>query len=114
VFLHYHHGSALPGGVGLNRAHKVTKNEIKQRHSSCHGTSPSTPGFVGTMIQEWCSFTQYTGHTISLHKDSKDKRTISFIRKRVGTHIHAKGKEKELSSVLAAMRNVAAKKVCAP
>ncbi|GAB1291872.1 60S ribosomal protein L36 [Apodemus speciosus] len=36
-------------------------------------------------------------------KAPKDKRALTFIKKRVGTHIHAKRKQAELSNALAAM-----------
>lgn len=43
---------------------------------------------------------------MELLKVSKDKRALKFIKKRVGTHIHAKRKKEEL----AALRKVDAKK----
>ncbi|TEA25195.1 hypothetical protein DBR06_SOUSAS1010078, partial [Sousa chinensis] len=45
-----------------------------------------------------------------LLKVSKDTWALKFIKKRVGTHFHAKRKRQELSNVLAARRKAAAKK----
>lgn len=47
---------------------------------------------------------------MGLLKVSKDKWALRFIKKRVGTNTHAKGKQEEVSNVLAAMRKAAAKK----
>lgn len=47
---------------------------------------------------------------MELLKVSKDKWALKFIKKRVGTHIHAKRKKEELSNILAALRKVDAKK----
>ncbi|ELW48865.1 60S ribosomal protein L36 [Tupaia chinensis] len=43
---------------------------------------------------------------MELLKVSKDKRTLKFIKTRVGTHLRAKRKREELSNVLAAMWKV--------
>lgn len=45
-----------------------------------------------------------------LLKVSKDKLTLKFIKRRVGVHICAKRKQKELSNVVAAVRKAAARK----
>uniref|UniRef100_A0AAG1WS83 60S ribosomal protein L36 n=1 Tax=Oryctolagus cuniculus TaxID=9986 RepID=A0AAG1WS83_RABIT len=66
--------------------------------------------FVRDMIREVCGFAPYERRAMELLKVSKDKRALKFIKKRVGTHIRAKRKREELSSVLAAMRKAAAKK----
>ena len=62
------------------------------------------------MIREVCGFAPYKQHTMELLKMSKDKHTLKFIKKWVGTHILTKRKREELSNVLAAMRKVVAKK----
>ncbi|KAK7805022.1 hypothetical protein U0070_021704 [Myodes glareolus] len=78
-----------PMAVGLNKGHKVTKNEV-------------------------CGFPPYKRRATELLKVSKDKRALKFIKKRVGTHIRAKKMREELSNVLAAMRKAAAKKDGSP
>uniref|UniRef100_A0A2K6V8M6 Large ribosomal subunit protein eL36 n=1 Tax=Saimiri boliviensis boliviensis TaxID=39432 RepID=A0A2K6V8M6_SAIBB len=96
--LHY------PMAVGLNKGHKVTKNVSKHRHSRhCRHLSKHTK-FVQDVIQEVCGFAPYKLHAMELLK------VLKFIKKRVGTHIHANRKREELSNVLAAMRKAPAKK----
>ncbi|ELW47300.1 60S ribosomal protein L36 [Tupaia chinensis] len=57
-----------------------------------------------------CGFAPYEKRAMELLKVSKDKCALKFIKKPVGTHLHAKRKREELSNVLAAMRKAAAKK----
>ncbi|XP_073076627.1 uncharacterized protein [Manis javanica] len=99
-----------PMAVGLNKGHKVTKNVSKPRHSRRRGRLTKHTKFVRDMIREVCGFAPYERRAMELLKVSKDKRALKFIKKRVGTHIRAKRKREELSSVLAAMRKAAAKK----
>ncbi|XP_059882427.1 large ribosomal subunit protein eL36-like [Delphinus delphis] len=99
-----------PMAVGLNRSHKVAENVSKPRRSRCHGPLTKRTEFVRDMIQEVCGFASYERRAMELLKVSKDKRAFKFIKKRVGGHICAKRKRKELSNVLAAMRKAAAKK----
>ncbi|KAL1767828.1 60S ribosomal protein L36 [Sigmodon hispidus] len=99
-----------PMAVGLNKGPKVTKNMSKPRHSQCPGRLAKHTKFVLDMIPEVCGFAPYKRRAMELLKVSKDKRALKFIKKRVGTHIRAKRKHKELSNVLVAMRKAAAKK----
>ena len=98
-----------PMAVDLNKGHKVTCVS-KTRHSRCHRHLTKHTKFVRDMIREVCGFAPYERRAMELLKVSKDKRTLKFIKKRVGTHIRAKRKREELSNVLAAMRKAAAKK----
>ncbi|KAL1770682.1 60S ribosomal protein L36 [Sigmodon hispidus] len=102
--LHY------PLAVGLNKGHKVTNNVSKPRHSWSRGRLTKHTKFLLDMIWEMCGFAPYERHAMELLKVSKDKCTLKFIKKRVGTHIRAKRKREELSNVLTAMRKVVAKK----
>ncbi|XP_010339936.2 large ribosomal subunit protein eL36-like [Saimiri boliviensis] len=97
-----------PLAEGLNKGHKVTKNLSKPRH--CRGCRHLTQHakFLRDMIREVCGFAPYKRHAMELLKVSKDKRALKFIKKRVGTHIHAKRKQEELSNVLATVRKAAA------
>nr|XP_034374516.1 60S ribosomal protein L36-like [Arvicanthis niloticus] len=99
--LHY------PMAVGLNKGHKVTKKVSKLRHSP---RLTKHTKFMWDLIREVCGFAPYERCPMELLRVSKDKQTLKFIRKRVGTHICAKRKREELSNVLAAMRKAAAKK----
>ncbi|XP_055447615.1 60S ribosomal protein L36-like [Psammomys obesus] len=93
-----------PVALSLNKGHKVTKKAEVQR--PCGRLTKHTK-FVLDMIRE---LHPYERRTMELLKVSKHKCTLKFIKKRVGMHICAKRKREELSNVLAAMRNVAAKK----
>ncbi|KAM7063997.1 large ribosomal subunit protein eL36-like [Molossus nigricans] len=99
-----------PMALGLNKGHKVTKNVSKPRHSHHHGRLTKHTNFMRDMFQEVCGFAFYERRAMELLKVSKDKRALKFIKKRVGTNIHAKRKREELSNVLVAMRKAAAKK----
>ncbi|XP_071074484.1 large ribosomal subunit protein eL36-like [Dasypus novemcinctus] len=96
--------------VDLNKGHKVTKNVSKPRHSRHRRRLTRHTKFVRDMIPEVCSFAPDKQRSMELLKVSKDKHTLKFIKKRVGTHIWAKRKREELLSVLAAVRKAAAKK----
>ncbi|XP_062935880.1 large ribosomal subunit protein eL36-like [Cynocephalus volans] len=98
-----------PMAVGLNKGHTVTNNVSKPRHSHHRGRLTKHTHFVWDMIREVCGFALYKCHVTELLKVSKDKWALQFIKKRVGTHIHAKRKREELSNILAAMRKAAAK-----
>ncbi|XP_062060805.1 large ribosomal subunit protein eL36-like [Lepus europaeus] len=99
-----------PMAVGLNKDRKVTKNVGRPRHSRRRGRLTKHTKFVRDMIREVCGFVPYERRATELLKVFKDKRALKFIKKRVGTHIRAKRKCEELSSVLATMQNAAAKK----
>ncbi|XP_059119023.1 large ribosomal subunit protein eL36-like [Peromyscus eremicus] len=99
-----------PTAAGLNKGHKVTKNVSKPGHSQCHRRLTKHTKFVQDMIREVCGFIPRELRTMELLKVSKDKPVLKFIKKRMGTPIHAKRKQEELSNVLAAMRKAVAKK----
>ncbi|ELK02444.1 Putative 60S ribosomal protein L36-like 1 [Pteropus alecto] len=102
--LHY------PMTVDLNKGHKVTKNVSKLRHSRCHRRLTKHTKFVRDMIQKVCSFAPYKRCSTEVLKVSNDEQALTIVKKRERTHIHTKRKRKELSNVLAAMREAAAKK----
>ncbi|XP_049723893.1 60S ribosomal protein L36-like [Elephas maximus indicus] len=99
-----------PMAVGLRKGHKVTKNVSKPTHTRPHGSLTKHTKFVRDIIPEARGFALYKRHAMKLLTVSKDKRTLEFIKKRVGTHTRAKRKREELSNILAAMRKAAAKK----
>lgn len=53
------------------------------------------------MIQGVCSFSPCECRTVELLDVSKDKWAFRLIRKRVGMHTWVKGRQEELSSILA-------------
>nr|XP_055104744.1 60S ribosomal protein L36-like [Symphalangus syndactylus] len=89
---------------------KVTKDVSKPRHSCRPGRLTKHTRFVRDMIREVCSFTPYKRRAMELLKVPKDKRSLKFIKKRMGTHIRTKRKRKDLSKVQATMAKAAAKK----
>ncbi|XP_043821814.1 60S ribosomal protein L36-like [Dromiciops gliroides] len=99
-----------PMAVGLNKGHKVTKNVSKLRHCCRRGRLTKHTKFVKDIIWEVCGFAPYERWALELLKVSKDKQTLKFIQKRVGTHIWVERKREELSNILAAVRKAAAKK----
>ncbi|XP_045055541.2 large ribosomal subunit protein eL36-like [Desmodus rotundus] len=101
--LHY------PMAMGPNKGHKVTKNVSKLRHSCPRGHLTKHTKFVRDMIREVRGFASYEQPAVALLKVFKDERAREFIKKRVGTHICAKRKREELSNVLEALREAAAK-----
>ncbi|XP_043843079.1 60S ribosomal protein L36-like [Dromiciops gliroides] len=99
-----------PVAMVLNKGYKVTKNVLKPRqHCRCGRLTKHTK-FVRDLILEVCGFASYEKWAMELLKVSKDKQALKFVKKRVGTHIHAKRKREELSNVLAALRKATAKK----
>ncbi|XP_037005600.2 60S ribosomal protein L36-like [Artibeus jamaicensis] len=97
-----------PTAVGIHKDHKVTKNVSKPRYSCHRGHLTQHTKFVRDIISEVCGFVPYEWRAMELLKVS-DKWVLKFIKKRVGTDIHAKRKREELSDVLAVMRKAAAK-----
>ncbi|KAM9047326.1 LOW QUALITY PROTEIN: large ribosomal subunit protein eL36-like [Megaptera novaeangliae] len=95
-----------PMAMGLNKGHKVTKNMSKLRHSHCHGCLTKHTKSLRDMIE--VGFASYKQSIWDMLKFSKDTQALKFIKKRVGTHIHAKRQE-DLSDVLAAKRKAAVK-----
>ncbi|XP_006165023.2 60S ribosomal protein L36-like [Tupaia chinensis] len=79
----------------LNMAHKVIQNTSKLEHSHRCGHLTNHTRFVCGMILEVCGFAPYKQCTMELLKVAKEKQALKFIKKRVGTHIHAKRKCKE-------------------
>nr|XP_039323874.1 60S ribosomal protein L36-like [Saimiri boliviensis boliviensis] len=103
-----------PVAAGLNKGRKVTRNVSKPRHGRCCKRLTKHTKFVCDMIQEVCGLVPYERWAIELLKVSKDKCTLKFIKKRVGTHIWAKRKQEELGNVLATMRKATVKERLSP
>merc|ERR1712133_6775 len=94
--------------VGLNKGYKVTKNVLKPKPSRRKGTLTKHAKFTRDIIREVVGFAPYERRVMELLKISKDKRALKFLKKRLGTHIRAKRKREEITSVLAQMRKAAA------
>ncbi|XP_036351601.2 large ribosomal subunit protein eL36-like [Ochotona princeps] len=96
-----------PVAIGLSKGHKVTKNMSKPRHSHHHRHLTNHTKVSQDMIWQVCNFTWYECCVMELLRVSK---FIRFIKKRIGTHIKAKRKQEELSSILATGRKGATKR----
>nr|XP_044997060.1 60S ribosomal protein L36-like [Jaculus jaculus] len=108
---------SYPMAAGLNNGHKVTKNMSKPRHrqhSQWRGPLTKHTKFFQDKIHEMCGLAPYEWRALELLKVSKDKHTLKFIMKtndhKLGTHMRAKRKHKELSSVLVARGKAVARK----
>ncbi|XP_044117177.1 60S ribosomal protein L36-like, partial [Neovison vison] len=93
-----------PMAMGFNKSHR---SKLRHSHHSGHLTTHTE--FPRDMIRVLCGFTSYKQITLELLTVSKDKYALKIIKNRVGTQIHAKRKQQELSKVLAAYRKPAAK-----
>lgn len=84
--------------VGFSKSHKKNSSKLRPNRDSryltkaCQVRGGHDPGSAGN----W--------YTKELLKVSRDKRVLRSIQKRMGTHIHAERKQKEISNALAAMR----------
>jgi len=91
--------------AGLNKGHIVTKRAVKPKPSQRKGTLGKRVSFVRTLIREVVGFSPYEKRALELLRIGKDKRTLKFVKKRLGTHLRAKRKREELSEALRSKRN---------
>lgn len=75
--------------VSFNRGNKKKKNFSKPRPSRHSGCLSKPIKFIGDTILEVL--------ISEPHKVSKGKRVLTFIQKRMGTHIRTKRKQKEIA-----------------
>jgi len=94
--------------LGLNKGHKVTKNERQPKPSSFKGRLTKHNKFIRDIVREVCGFAPYERRCMELLRISKDKRALKFLKRRLGTHLRAKRKRDELSNVLVQQRKAAA------
>uniref|UniRef100_A0A0K0D0V4 60S ribosomal protein L36 n=1 Tax=Angiostrongylus cantonensis TaxID=6313 RepID=A0A0K0D0V4_ANGCA len=90
--------------VGLNKGHKVTKIQRKQRQSRRIGACSKKSKMVRELVREITGFAPYERRVLELLRISKDKRALKFLKKRVGTHLRAKKKREDLQGVIVAQR----------
>jgi large subunit ribosomal protein L36e len=100
----------LEMAVGLNKGHKVTKNPQKPRPSRRKGRLSKRVKFVRDLVQEVCGFAPYERRAMELIKIGKDKKTLKFIKKRIGTHRRAKRKRDNLITAVQQQRKAQAQK----
>ena len=90
--------------VGLNRGHKVTKRDIAKRPSSTKGKLGKRTSLVRKLIREVAGFAPYEKRITELLKVGKDKRALKVAKRKLGTHLRAKRKREEMTTVLRKMR----------
>ncbi|KAK1866216.1 hypothetical protein I4F81_008736 [Pyropia yezoensis] len=91
--------------AGLNKGHIVTKRAVATKPSQRKGILGKRVAFVRTLIREVVGFAPYEKRALELLRIGKDKRTLKFCKKRLGTHLRAKRKREELSEALRSKRN---------
>jgi len=92
--------------VGLNKGHKVTKYQPKRQRPSRVSRTNRHAKFVRDVIREVSGLQPYEKRAVELLKIGKDKRTLKFLKRRLGTHTRSKQKRDEMQSYLAASRKL--------
>merc|ERR1711997_203538 len=90
--------------TGLDKGHKTTPIERKKKPSNNKGKQTNHNKFVRDLVREVVGFSPYEKRSMELLRISKDKRCLKFLKKRIGSHIRAKRKREEMSTVLQSMR----------
>ena len=90
--------------VGLHRGHKVTKRDIAKRPSASKGKLGKRTSLVRKLIREVAGFAPYEKRITELLKVGKDKRALKVAKRKLGTHLRAKRKREEMTTVLRKMR----------
>ncbi|CAM6083392.1 unnamed protein product [Calypogeia fissa] len=86
--------------VGLTKGHIVTKRELPARPSSTKGKLGKRTKLVRALIREVVGFAPYEKRITELLKVGKDKRALKVAKKKLGTHLRAKRKREEMTTVL--------------
>ncbi len=90
--------------VGLRKGHAVTKREMAKRASANKGKLGKRTSMVRKLIREVVGFAPYEKRITELLKVGKDKRALKVAKKKLGTHLRAKRKREEMTTVLRKMR----------
>ncbi len=90
--------------VGLHKGHAVTKREMAKRPSANKGKLGKRTSLVRKLIREVVGFAPYEKRITELLKVGKDKRALKVAKKKLGTHLRAKRKREEMTTVLRKMR----------
>eukprot|EP00897_Mesotaenium_endlicherianum_P005278 jgi/Mesen1/4779/ME000242S03957 len=90
--------------IGLNKGHAVTKREKVARPAHRKGALGKRVQFVRGLIREVAGFAPYEKRITELLKVGKDKRALKLAKRKLGTHLRAKRKREDMTSVLRKMR----------
>jgi large subunit ribosomal protein L36e len=103
--------------IGLRKGHRTTKicvgkTKKDEKHtirpSRLNGIQTKHTKFVRDLILEVCCHAPYEKRAVELLKVSKDKRSLKFLKRSLGTHIPAKRKRELLSNILTQKRKAQA------
>ncbi|XP_002987131.2 60S ribosomal protein L36-1 [Selaginella moellendorffii] len=99
--------SVASGGIaiGLNKGHVVTKRMPAKRPIAMRGKGQKRTLFVRKLIREVVGFAPYEKRITELLKVGKDKRALKVAKRKLGSHLRAKKKREEMSTVLRKMRS---------
>jgi large subunit ribosomal protein L36e len=86
--------------VGLHRSLQVTKRDIAKRPSASKGKLGKRTSLVRKLIREVCGLAPYEKRISELLKVGKDKRALKVAKRKLGTHLRAKRKREEMTTVL--------------
>ncbi|KAL3691598.1 hypothetical protein R1sor_005249 [Riccia sorocarpa] len=90
--------------VGLDKGHVVTRRELAPRPAAGRGKLGKRTSLVRKLIREVAGFAPYEKRITELLKVGKDKRALKVAKKKLGTHLRAKRKREEMTSVLRKQR----------
>ncbi|KZZ93027.1 60S ribosomal protein L36 [Ascosphaera apis ARSEF 7405] len=93
--------------LGLNKGHKTTPNETKQRISRTKGHLSRRTAFVREIVKEVAGLAPYERRVVELLRNAQDKRARKVAKKRLGTFGRAKRKVDEMQKVIAESRRTA-------
>ncbi|KAL6781322.1 RPL36 [Auxenochlorella protothecoides x Auxenochlorella symbiontica] len=86
--------------VGLAKGHVVTKREKVARPAERKGRASKRVKFVRDIIKEVAGQAPYEKRVMELLKVGKDKRALKLCKRKLGTHLRAKRKREEMSTLL--------------
>ncbi|KAI0986450.1 hypothetical protein GJ496_005871 [Pomphorhynchus laevis] len=79
------------------RVHKFTPKKARPSRSSYVSKHNK---FVREIVREVVGYSPYERRAMELIKAGKDKRTVKFLKKRLGGHVRAKKKRDELHTLI--------------
>jgi len=98
--------SLAPKGiaVGQNKGHVVTKRAKVVRHSNRKGYLSQKVKAVRAVVRETCGFTAYERRIMEILKgggNNPQKRAYKYAKMKLGAHVRARSKVKEMEEALA-------------
>merc|ERR1711991_1288124 len=102
---HTHTSMAATGlARGKNKGHIVANKARAPKPSNSRGKATKNNTFVRSIVREAVGFAPYEKRCIELLKVGREKRTLRFLRHKLGDLGRAKAKREELSEVIRMQR----------